>query len=65
MVVRSYKVSALSSWRDGLEDMVRVWHRVLYLYIRSSTFRRFIRETLSLPKNLFDYFGYGIYVGRK
>lgn len=65
MVVRTHKVSTSSAWREGLEDVVRLWHRVLHMYIRSSDFRRFMRETLSLPRSLFDYFGYGIYVGRK
>ena len=61
----TYKADALGSGREGLKDLLIVWHRVLYLYIRSSAFRRFTRETLSLPKNLLEYFGYGIYVGRK
>jgi hypothetical protein len=65
MVVRTHKVNTLSTGRAGLPDAIRVWHRVLYMYIRKPAFRRFIREMLSLPKNLFDYFGYGIYVGMK
>ncbi|MFB0536894.1 MAG: class I SAM-dependent methyltransferase [Anaerolineae bacterium] len=65
IVVRAYKVNALSNRRNDLEDVLRVWHKVLYLYIQSSAFRRFIKETLSLPKNLLEYWGYGIYVGRK
>ena len=65
LLVRTHKVNTLSTGREGVRDAVRVGHRVLYMYIRKPAFRRFIRETLSLPKNLFDYFGYGIYVGRK
>ncbi len=65
LVVRTHKVNALSTGREGVRDAVRVGHRILYMYIRKPAFRRFMRETLSLPKNLFDYFGYGIYVGRK
>ncbi len=65
MEVRTHKVNALNAGREGLRDAVRVGHRVLYMYVRSSAFRRFLRETLSLPTNLFEYFGYGIYVGRK
>lgn len=65
MVVKTHEVNALSAGREGLRDAVRVGHRVLYMYVRSSAFRRFLRETLSLPRNLFEYFGYGIYVGRK
>jgi len=55
----------LSTKRDDLLDVLRVWPRVLHLYVTSSTFRKFIRETLSVPKDLLDYFGYGVYVGRK
>ena len=65
IVVRTHKAKALSDKRDNLEDLLRVWHRALSLYIRSSAFRRLIKEGLSLPKNLLEYFGYGIYVGRK
>jgi ubiquinone/menaquinone biosynthesis C-methylase UbiE len=63
--VRTCQVKVLSSWWDGLEDIFRVWYRVLQIHVRSSAFGRFGKETLSLPKDLFDYFGYGIYVGRK
>lgn len=65
MVVRTHKLNALSDKREDLKDLLRVWHRALYLYIRSSVFRRFIKEALTLPKNLLEYFGYGLYIGRK
>lgn len=66
IVVRAYKVNSLSNRRDDLIDLLRVCHRALYLYIRSSAFRRFVKEgKLSIPKNLLEYLGYGIYVGRK
>ena len=65
IVMRTYKVNALGNKRDDLKDVLRVWYKALYLYIRSSAFRRFIKEALSIPKNLLEYFGYGIYVGRK
>ena len=65
MMTSVHKADALSSkWAD-LADVLRVWHRVLYLYLTSSTFRTFIKETLSVPEDLLDYFGYGVYVGRK
>jgi arsenite methyltransferase len=60
-----HEAGALSnSWED-IKDVLRVGHRVLYQYIRSATFRRFIQETLSVPKNLLEYFGYGMYAGTK
>ena len=65
MVVRTSKVNVLSEKRENLKDFLRVWHRVLYLCIRNSAFRKLIREALSLPKNFLEYWGYGIYVGRK
>ena len=65
MVVRTYKADVLSEKRENLKDFLRVWHRALYAYIRSSAFRKFIRVALSLPKDFPEYWGYGIYVGRK
>jgi arsenite methyltransferase len=65
IVVRTYQAKALSNRRDDLKDFLRVWHRAVYMYIRSSAFRRLIKEGLSMPKNFLEYFGYGIYVGRK
>jgi len=65
LTIREYKVDAISNKRDDFKDFLRVWHRVLYMYIRSSAFRKFVNEAFSIPKNLVEYFGYGIYVGRK
>ena len=63
--VKTYQVNTLSNNWGDLKDLMRVFHKALYLYIKSPAFRKFIKETLSLPKNLLEYFGYGIYVGRK
>lgn len=65
IVARTYRVKALSNRRDDLRDFLGVWHRDLYLYIRSSQFRRFVKEAMSVPEDFLEYFGYGIYVGRK
>ena len=65
MYIREYKVDAIGNKREDLKDLLRVWHRVLYMYIRSSAFRKFIIEAFSIPKNPIEYFGYGIYVGKK
>ncbi|NQE52679.1 putative arsenite methyltransferase [ANME-1 cluster archaeon GoMg3.2] len=65
MVVRTDKANVLSEKRENLKDFLRVLYKALYLYIRSSAFRSFIKEALSLPKNFIEYWGYGIYVGRK
>ncbi len=65
LIVREYKIDALSNKWDDFKDFLGVWHRALYMYIRSSAFRRFVNEAFSIPKNLVEYFGYGIYVGRR
>lgn len=65
LIARDYKVDALSNKWDDFKDFLGVWHKALYMYIRSSAFRRFVNEAFSIPKNLVEYFGYGIYVGRK
>jgi arsenite methyltransferase len=64
MVVRTHQADALSNTWEDRKDVLRVWPKVLSLYVQSRAFRRFIRETLSVPSNLLEYFGYGIYVGR-
>jgi ubiquinone/menaquinone biosynthesis C-methylase UbiE len=63
--VKFCKVNTMSNKWDDLRDLFKVWHRVLYFYVKSSLFRRLVKESLSLPKDLLEYFGYGIYVGRK
>ena len=65
IIVRTNKVDALSNKRDDISDLLRTLPMVLYMYVRSSMFRSFIQESLSIPKNLLEYFGYGLYVGRK
>ncbi len=45
-----------------------VLFRMLSLYARSPAYRRFVkgvREDGVTPDNLDEYFGYGLYVGRK
>jgi len=72
-VSRAYGVKEIltpDEWREllinaVLKDVVIRIHKVLYFYIRSPAFRRFIKEALSLPKDFFEYWGYGIYVRRK
>lgn len=53
----------------GLKDIFKPWGRLLSLYIKSPVYRRVIkdlmRESLNIPRNVFDYFGYGLYVGKK
>lgn len=51
--------------RLGLRQMVRIWLRALYLYLRSPEYRSLPKGALSDPQELIDFWGYGIYVGRK
>jgi len=65
IVVRSYRLSFLGLVVDrmrlvGLKRILRAW----YLVITNPTYRSWIRN-MHLPKNTYDYWGYGIYVGRK
>ena len=73
IVMRTYKVRALDQWANeimqiDLKDFLGVWYSFFSLLIKSPACRRFSKEALSMPKNILDifkYFGYGIYVGRK
>lgn len=73
IAARTYKISALDQWINeirGLDirDYSGAWSRFLSLLIKSPACRRFAREALRMPKNIFkifEYLGYGIYVGRK
>lgn len=65
VVVKTHKVSALSNRADNIKDLIQVGYKVLYLYLINRDFRRFIKEAVAVPKDLLDYLGYGIYVGRK
>jgi len=69
MVARTYKTSALSQWANeirGLDfkDFSRAWYR----FLSCSAVKKYVKEMWPPPKsifNIFKYFGYGIYVGRK
>ena len=52
--------------RYGRLGMVRVFARMLRLYVRNPTYRRFVqgvRQDGIVPDKLDQYFGYGLYVG--
>jgi ubiquinone/menaquinone biosynthesis C-methylase UbiE len=71
IVVRIYRFkSSLSEYVDELrlyiKDYPRMLYRALSLYIKSPAFRKYVKgRYTSLPKNFFEYLGYGLYVGRK
>jgi len=54
--------------RYRLGGMLAIFARMLRLYARSPAYREFVkkaRDNEIIPPNLGEYFGYGIYVGRK
>lgn len=54
--------------RYGWGGILRILCRVLSLYATSPAYRKFVkevRENKITPTNLDEYFGYGLYVGRK
>ncbi|MCP8312364.1 MAG: methyltransferase domain-containing protein [Candidatus Methylarchaceae archaeon HK02M1] len=74
IVVRTYKVSATSEFFDrvkllGFKRILEAWYRFLSICIVDLAYRKYtrkmIKESLNMPKGIFEYWGYGIYVGRK
>ncbi|MDH5792766.1 MAG: methyltransferase domain-containing protein, partial [Candidatus Bathyarchaeota archaeon] len=73
IVVRIYEVNAQKEAkglvrRYGYGGVLRIIYRVLSLYARNPAYRRFVKEVRKekiIPDNIEEYFGYGIYVGRK
>jgi arsenite methyltransferase len=54
--------------RYGLGGMLRVWWRMLLLYLRSPAYRSFVNQVRQggvTPNNLEEHFGYGLFVGQK
>ncbi len=54
--------------RYGCRAILRIYGRLIGLYIRSSDYRAFVKKISQggiVPKNLEEYFGYGLYVGHK
>jgi len=51
--------------RYRARDMLRMLYRTLALYLRSADFRAYMKDRRRLPKDLFAYWGYALFVGRK
>jgi arsenite methyltransferase len=54
--------------RYGWGGMLRVMGRTLMLYAKSPAYRRFVKEVRQggiIPDHLEEYFGYGLFTGRK
>jgi hypothetical protein len=67
--VKTYKLDARREStqikRYSFQDMWRMFSRTLSLYVRSPDFRAYMKEQRRLPKGVFEYLGYGLFVGRK
>jgi arsenite methyltransferase len=70
LVVRTYEVEVRSEAsgmlrRLGLGDLLRSSYRALRLYATSPAYRAWAKEASSEPKEMAEYMGYGLFVGRK
>ena len=73
LVVKTYEINVKDEARGiyrryGFGGMLGVLFRMLSLYARNPAYRKFVKEVRKdgvTPKNLDEYFGYGLYVGRK
>ena len=67
--VKTYKLDARREStqikRYRFQDMWRMFSRTLSLYVKSSDFRAYMKEQHRLPKGVFKYLGYGLFVGRR
>lgn len=64
ITVEIHQVKTIKNTKDDFADLLRAFPRVMNMYLRKPTFRKFIKTSLFIPDNLLDYFGYGIYTGR-
>lgn len=54
--------------RYGWSRMFRILARTMKLYIKDPSYRKFVRSVRDqgiAPSNLIEYFGYGLYIGKK
>lgn len=72
-VALTYKTNAISQWTSEVRqfefsDFIKAWCRYFYMFVKNRAARKFTKEALSFPRSifsLFQYFGYGLYAGRK
>jgi ubiquinone/menaquinone biosynthesis C-methylase UbiE len=73
IVVRKHEINVQNEARGilrryGCRGMLRTLSRTFALYATSPDYRRFVKQVRGdgiTPENLDEYFGYGVYVGRK
>jgi ubiquinone/menaquinone biosynthesis C-methylase UbiE len=69
-VVRTHQIDARTEIKSRLQWIgwrwiLRAWGRALRLYLTNSAIRQSIKKQLDVPPASFQYFGYGLFVGRK
>lgn len=73
VIVKTHKINVQNEskgilQRYGCRGMLGILWRMLFLYVRNPAYRTFVKEVQKgsiTPKNLEEYFGYGLYVGHK
>jgi SAM-dependent methyltransferase len=73
VVVRTYEINTRNETRGilrryGCGGMLGIFWRLLSLYARNPAYRRFVKQVRKgglVPENIEEYFGYGIYVGKR
>ncbi len=73
ITAKTYKTNALSQWASEIRQMnprdyLGAWGQFFSLFFKNPEVRKWIKEIMIPPKsvfNLFKYFGYGLYTGRK
>ncbi len=71
VIAKSYAVSSRTESVNqmklvGFKHLMKVAFRTLVLYIRDPDFKKFIKETTGgIPRDIYKYLGYGLYVGQK
>ncbi|MFW6129308.1 MAG: class I SAM-dependent methyltransferase [Candidatus Aminicenantaceae bacterium] len=73
IVARTYKTSALHQWMSEVRQMnprdyLGAWSKLFALSFKSPEVRKWIKQISVPPKSvfkLFNYFGFGLYTGRK
>lgn len=51
--------------RYGFDDYWRMFSRTISLYISNPAFREYMKDRRGLPRDVFEYLGYGLFAGRK
>jgi len=73
VVVKTFNINVKDESRGFLQrygcgGMLFIYGKMLVLYFKNPAYREFLSETRKgglIPKNLDEYFGYGLYISRK